>query len=375
MRDPAIDAMRSLALWGIIIANLPFLAMPGGYGLSWWLMDASGADIGAGFLIRALVEGKFIGVFSLLFGYGIARQLDTRDRGYVYRRLGVLAVLGVAHGILLFPGDILLPYAICGLAFMVLQRRGETTLAPALAGLALASVGMVVLSILALLLALPEPDVAAVITIVRDGSLSAYLSLNFAVWVGALMELPFQLIFQIFAAFALGAWVYHRYANYGDFIAQLRPYRRLLWSVGLIGNLIYSGFVILGQVQDMPSVSYLAATLRPVFGVVLMLAILSDFYRICVGLSQTRVVGWLRQTGRASLSLYLLQSLACVLLFRGFGLYAVLSMWQALVLAVILGGVLQVLLLGWLRVFGIGPFEYVMQAVMRSGRGREVVAE
>ena len=36
-RDPAIDALRGLALMGILIVNLPFFAMPYGFAGSWWM--------------------------------------------------------------------------------------------------------------------------------------------------------------------------------------------------------------------------------------------------------------------------------------------------------------------------------------------------
>ncbi|MEL6683469.1 MAG: DUF418 domain-containing protein [Pseudomonadota bacterium] len=358
MRDQAVDATRSLALWGIIIANMPFMAMPAGYGLSWWLIDANMADFAATFFIRTFVEGKFIGLFSLLFGYGIAQQIARYDAGYVYRRLLILALFGIAHAILLFPGDVLLPYAICGLVFVAFRHRIGTSLTPVIVGLSLATIGMVVLSIIALQLKLPAPDTAALISIVTEGSTAAFLTLNFQAWLGSFSELPLQLLFQIFACVALGRWVFQKYGSFRPFVDALIPYTTLLWSVGIGGNLIYGFFVIYGQVHDETAISYLAATLRPAFGFVLMLAFLVATYRMFTSSATAKLTSWLGQTGRASLSLYIGQAVAGVFIFRGFGLYGELSIGQVFIASIAIGLLLQLLALLWLIRFKLGPLEY-----------------
>jgi uncharacterized protein len=372
MRDQAVDATRSLALWGIIVANLPFMAMPGGYGLSWWLIDANVADFAATFFIRTFVEGKFIGLFSLLFGYGIAQQLARHDTGYVYRRLLILVLFGVAHAILLFPGDILLPYAICGLFFVVFHKRIGTSLAPVIVGLSLSTIGMVVLSIFALQLKLPAPNTAALISIVTEGSTAAFLTLNFHAWLGALSELPFQLIFQIFACVALGRWIFQKHGSFRPFVDTLTPYTALLWSVGLGGNLIYGFFVIYGQVHNETAISYLAATLRPAFGFILMLAFLTAIYRMFASSTTAKLTSWLSQTGRASLSLYIGQAIAGVVIFRVFGWYGELSIVQVLIASVTIGLLLQLLILSWLIRFRLGPLEYISRSLARKKVNRPV---
>lgn len=361
MRDQAVDATRSLALWGIIIANLPFMAMPGGYGLSWWLMDATTADLVATFFIRTFVEGKFIGLFSLLFGYGIAQQLARYEAGYVYRRLLVLALFGIAHAILLFPGDILLPYALCGLVFVAFRNRIGTSLTPVIVGLSLSTIGMVVLSIIALMLKLPAPDTIALILIVTEGSTVTFLTLNMQAWIGSLIELPFQLIFQIFACVALGRWIFHKYGGIRAFVDALAPNTTLLWSVGLVGNIIYGSFVIYGQVHDETGISYLAATLRPTFGFVLMLAFLVAIYRMFTSSATSKLTVWLGQTGRASLSLYIGQAIAAVVIFRTFGWYGELSIGQVFIASIAIGLLLQILARAWLMLFEFGPLEYIAQ--------------
>lgn len=96
---------------------------------------------------------KFLTLFSLLFGLGVAVQLMRAEaRGadavplYV-RRLGVLLAIGIAHATLLWWGDILRFYAVLGLALLPFRRASSRTLL--VTGLALATVGWPLLGALA----------------------------------------------------------------------------------------------------------------------------------------------------------------------------------------------------------------------------------
>ena len=101
-----LDVLRGIALFGILLVNLPFLGLPlseAGDAPSLWAAggaigetgDGSGAWTAA--LIRALAENKFMGLFSLLFGMGLALQVDRAEaRGvspasFYPRRLAVIA--------------------------------------------------------------------------------------------------------------------------------------------------------------------------------------------------------------------------------------------------------------------------------------------
>lgn len=136
-RQYVVDRLRGFALLGILLVNMPFLVIS----LN-GLDDASMPtflDRFAGFVVVALFQAKSYVVFSFLFGYGLAIMLQRVEaRGgsgtatYLRRLLGLL-VFGVAHAILLFPGDILVMYAIFGLLLIPLRRRSDRTLLTAAA--------------------------------------------------------------------------------------------------------------------------------------------------------------------------------------------------------------------------------------------------
>ena len=120
------DQLRGLALLGIIVVNAPFFAISAdGYTPA---SVSAPIDWAAAFLVTLLAQGKFYLIFSFLFGYSanfIVRANDATGRRRFRRRLVGLAVIGLAHAVLLFIGDILLSYALLGAALMLMFGRSD----------------------------------------------------------------------------------------------------------------------------------------------------------------------------------------------------------------------------------------------------------
>ena len=115
-RVDALDALRGLALCGILLVNMPAIA---------GLPPATGSWSGTlPQWLELTAHQRFFPLFSFLFGLGTALFLDgaarrtTRPRLVLLRRLLVLGVLGAAHH-LLQPGEALLPYAIVGVVVLL----------------------------------------------------------------------------------------------------------------------------------------------------------------------------------------------------------------------------------------------------------------
>ena len=134
-RIHTLDALRGVALLGIVwanvrqllqpwdIGNLP-LALGGSERLAWLDWQA----------FMALVDFKFITLFSVLFGIGFALQGErlkargTHFSAIYLRRVAILGAFGLAHGLLLYPAEVLLPYAIAGALLLALQRLSPATM-------------------------------------------------------------------------------------------------------------------------------------------------------------------------------------------------------------------------------------------------------
>lgn len=130
-----LDVLRGVALFGILLVNLPFLGLPlAEAGEAPRLVGEGGASAWTAALVRALAENKFMGLFSLLFGMGLALQVDRAEargvnpRSFYPRRLAVLAVFGVLNAVCVFFGDILLPYAVAGTLLFLLRRCSPHTM-------------------------------------------------------------------------------------------------------------------------------------------------------------------------------------------------------------------------------------------------------
>ena len=115
-----LDALRGFAILGIILANFPEFSL-------WTFSDPAGWT-GLDRVTRAvqtfLVDGKFYTLFSLLFGIGFSIQLENAGGRLVtfYRRMAVLLLIGLLHLLLLWSGDILMLYAVCGMIIPLFRK-------------------------------------------------------------------------------------------------------------------------------------------------------------------------------------------------------------------------------------------------------------
>ncbi len=134
-RIGALDLIRGVAILGILPANIPWFSGTGPTSLS-----GAGApeltipdQIVKG-LTLAFVDAKFISQLAILFGAGLALQADRSwnsgrpfTLGYLWRTF-LLFVLGAAHALLLWFGDILMIYACVSTAAVLFVRLRPTRL-------------------------------------------------------------------------------------------------------------------------------------------------------------------------------------------------------------------------------------------------------
>src|SRR5206468_6355923 len=106
------------AILGILIVNMQLFSMPEGVPLH-GIADR---------LIYFFAQEKFKALFSFLFGLGLAVQMmRAQARGVHFlplyaRRLCVLFLIGVAHFLLVWDGDILHDYALLGFILLLFRR-------------------------------------------------------------------------------------------------------------------------------------------------------------------------------------------------------------------------------------------------------------
>jgi uncharacterized protein len=363
------DQLRGLALLGIIVVNAPFLAISAdGYTPA---SVAAPLDWAAAFGVTLLAQGKFYLIFSFLFGYSanfIIRNNDASGRRRFRRRLVGLAVLGLAHAVLLFIGDILLSYALLGAALMLLFSRDDRF----------------VLRTSAVVAAVTTIWLGGLILVVSSTSAAelatdpATLSLNAALANGTFLDvvlaraqaLPaaFLLVGTLqwglaFSAFCLGL-VAGRRRVLSD-LSQRRPLWRLLAIWGLLiglpvqawaGWLTLQGGTSLGTTVENfigTAVGFLTAPILAA-GYVGALAL--------VVMRRPRALSTVQEGGRATLTLYLGESLVLSLLFCGFGfgMFGTLGAAGVTGVAIAVWAGLEFSMHLWFRRFRQGPLEWLL---------------
>ena len=125
-RIDAIDALRGIALFGVLAINLVM-----GFRVSIFEQFLVAKTIGSQIdravetILTLGIDLKAFALFSLLFGVGLAIQFERlaaspRRAQLLVRRLAVLLAIGLVHLCLIWYGDILTEYALAGLIVLPL---------------------------------------------------------------------------------------------------------------------------------------------------------------------------------------------------------------------------------------------------------------
>lgn len=397
-RIQALDVLRGAALAGIFVMNMPGFSasfhIPHGespYGAA----SLTAADERMMMLMGWLLEGRFNGLFSLLFGIGLMLQIQRLEgqRGLITRRMLALLAIGALHTTLLWGGDVLHVYAVFGLLLMGTVKWSRRTWGQVVALLFAAQVAH---GALGLALWSPQSHEAEQIFLAseqaRDNTIygagtwlqgvalraeqavASYLNPHLA-WPIAWFWI------SLMNTAALGIW-----ALRSGWLEADGPRQRWLasaegaWALVALfiaGSLAWHASNLLLQDFD-PAVR--GPSWREVLGwsmgdlarMVLVATYATAVLRLCLTGRATALRGALAQVGRMPLSQYLLQSLLGTFIFHGWGL----GLWGQLgplaqtLLALGLFALVQVpLSLWWLRRHELGPLEALWRRLTYGSRG------
>jgi len=395
-RIVALDFIRGIAVLGILFANITAFAHPV---LAYYWPGAlpgggSAADQAVWLFQFVFVDGKFRGLFTLLFGAGMVLFLERartqgKGRGLQARRLFWLLLFGLAHFALLFVGDILFTYALAGfVALLMTGWKARTQLWTGLAWYILASLALAALTgSQAALEADPalrsHPAIAAqwqameegariqiaeaeeARKVYGDGSLPDILAYRMREQGGMLAQSVFIVLIETLPLLLIGMALY----RLGFFSGGLDRARMKSWSwIGLIGGVL--GSLALGwwtMAAGFPfyltQFTFNGASALPRLPMIFGLA------GLLVLAAPAAARGWLGQriiaAGRMAFSNYIGTSVVMTLVFQGWagGLFGLLS--RAELLAVVLLGWVLMLAwsLPWLARFHYGPLEWLWRCL------------
>ncbi|MCW8846957.1 MAG: DUF418 domain-containing protein [Gammaproteobacteria bacterium] len=376
-RHQRLDQLRGLAVLGILPVNIllfsgPFAALANP--MVWG--ELRGPNAVAWWLTRLLFEQKFLTLFCILFGAGLVMQRlhlgPGPDAWRVHRRrMAFLFVLGLVHAYAIWYGDILAPYAICGLLLWPATRWPAVRLW---------SLGLMLLTVPSIInwlawFSLSGWSGAALEALERSwqphlADLLTEIAAYRGDWFSQLRERVPQALYLQLQLFPLASG----WRLLGSMLLGMAAMRTdlLTGAASLSGRTLRTGAWVLaglglaltawgGQELLVAGKSPIRAALlsgQPLYwgSLAMAWAYLLLFPRQGFG-------GWagisLACVGRTALSNYLLQSLLCTGIFYGTGLamFGQLQRWQLLLMALTLGAGQLIVSRLWLSAFERGPLE------------------
>ncbi|TWI05986.1 uncharacterized protein IP90_00248 [Luteimonas cucumeris] len=379
-RHELIDALRGFALCGVLLANLSAFSL---YeyltATAQQALPTAAFDRVAEHALQLLLTHKAVTVFSILFGFGFAMQLErAQARGVdglpvFLRRMSVLLAMGLLHSAFWW-GDILLVYAIAGFALVPMRRWSDRWLVWGGFSIALLGTALVRGWFTATSQKTGPLSRAEVFADALQGLSSPSLIATFE-GNAALLRWWYPLGGLMLVCFALGRFMLGHWANRRHLLQQPETQRPLLrrilvWTLPLgvattlppfwqasikqawplldagIGAMLWSVFVLAGPLL-----------LGIAFGIVFVLLYLHR--------------GWQRRlrhfapAGRMALSNYLMQTVVCSAIFYGYGLGVGPSLGTPawFTIWVLLFGAQMAISRWWLSRFRFGPMEWLWRTL------------
>jgi uncharacterized protein len=372
-RQALPDQLRGFALLGIVVVNMPFLAVSN---IGIWEMQFSNlSDKVVAFLILTLAQGKFYLLFAFLFGYSLTLILKTSSaasRNRYLRRLVGLAVLGAGHAYLFFIGDILMSYALLG--FVLLLSIGRSTRVVLIASAFSYIIGLALLALVFLDSRSATSSTGGFVanpTALDDALKGSFLDSV----IGRANVIPEALLVQIVINWfpALAMFLLGLAAGRIGLLSNPAKYRNLWRSCVAVGAFVGLPAGIasawLALVPEDPNGVYGMAGV--VVGFALAPALSAGYVGAIALLTNRRFMSYAEPAGRMSLTGYLGESILLAAIFCGWGLglFGALNLAQSLLVALGVWIALEIFAKSWLHRFAYGPFEWIL----RSWSNLEVV--
>lgn len=384
-----MDALRGLAILGIFIMNLK--------GLTFYNGDApnqgrffSPADDYVEFFEKVLLEGKFYSIFSFLFGWGVVLQLQRAEAkrlkavSFVRRRLLIMLLLGLAHLILLWTGDIVAFYALVGFVLLWMRNWKDKTLL-------ITAIILLLSPILLYFLKMQWPPASAPYNFLQGAALKidqqvnniksneeyfeAVHSMNY--WqsiklnvIGVFFRYA-DLFFQSRFSKVLGMFILGYLMGRNDRYKTIITNRKFLWRVALIGLAIGLPANVLMEIyMDVPD--YYGLKLRGLYATIfyahgvapLALSYIALFFLAAKTIFGTTLLKHLAPVGKMAFTNYILHSIIGLLFFTGIGLALdrqVGPLYYTLFAIIVF--LFQIILSKlWLSRFQYGPVEWLWRS-------------
>ncbi len=384
-RADILDILRGVALLGICLANYPVFSL---YVFqtkeTLTGMPTASIDKWVSYFHFIFIDGKFYSLFSLLFGIGFSIiLLRSRAKGLglniFYRRLFILILLGLAHSLLLWQGDILLLYGLIGLILPLFRN--------------VSSRNLIIFWVVLILL----PIVIDAIKVLTDNqwnmskplgrmalAIEGPMGITDANWRTWLLDqtsyvdllkynqsgifwryqglLDNNRFFKVLGMFILGLYVGKNliYRKLEENKSLLKKVRFWGFIIGLPISILYA-FLEMDE-HRLPEAFALLDTIAYAFSVVpLSLAYTASISLWFLNAKYREFLKLFSNPGRMALTNYILQSVLGILIFYGvgFGFGAKTGLIYVILIAIGIYGLEIIFSHFWLKYFNYGPLEWL----------------
>lgn len=363
-----VDAIRGFALFGILLVNITLIQF-GLFANEKPTYIFGKLDESANWFIQFFGTQNFISLFSFLFGLSIIllqKSIIAKGKKFFptyIRRISILLLLGYIHGTFVWEGDILFAYGIVGIFLMMFINRKPKTL------LIWASI---LLALIMFASYQSEPtsntfnDVAPYIEkehkVHETGSYMDHINFR-------LTENPFDymgingifglVILSIFALiFMSPLFLLGMYVGKKGWLFEIDKHIPAVKKIWLITGIFSFTIKILTMFVKYPILIMLQDSLTPVtmtffYGSTIIL--LFHYKKVA------RLLTYMANMGKMSVSNYLAQSIIATTIFYayGFGLYGKIGYFFGILLTIGIYTIQLFVSTYWLQKYRMGPVEYV----------------
>ncbi len=373
-----LDIFRGFAILGIFMVNILVMNVSFAYRGEWETEQVGWLQQSSLFVLETLFYSKFFPLFSLLFGTGVALQIQSaKQKGnysnaFFIRRFGALLLFGLIHILFIWSGDILHLYALFGFLLLLLFMSSAKTLLWLAAIVFLFPFYTYIFEQIADWFQfdynspLTSLSRAEIMELKHHGSYVSGMSLRLKEYAFATPFIYSGIAPIALSMMLLGGYIVKRgwLNNLYEKLIQVGPY-----LFGTLAILLIYRFSLIYWIMpsfDIPFGSALSIALFTIYQ-------LSD---ICITFSMIWMIGYLwnkdnfkqllsplRYVGRMALSNYIFQSIVGYLIMRTFNGYEYFSAFECILLVLTIYSVQIFISKLWLTYFEFGPLEWFWRCI------------
>ncbi len=384
-RIVSIDLLRGLAVLGILIMNIQHFSMPvAAYINPTAYGDLTGLNRWVWIFSHILANGKFMSIFSMLFGAGVllftgrVELKGLNSAAFHYRRMGWLLLFGLMHSYLLWTGDILVSYSICGMLVFLFRSKRPSML------IRIAFAFFMVPMLLDLLFAWsmpywPEEAVRSTMVSWKPGTeiIEHYLDVYRSGWLeqmelrvpgtimmqtGYFLMQPFwRVMAMMLLGMALFKWQILSSGRSSRFYLKMA-------LIGLVTGYLLSGLGVFLNFKNQWTMEF-SMFLGTQFNYIGSVGVALGYTALVMLFSKSAGYAGIKRmfsaVGRMAFSNYILMTLLCTLLFYGHGAGLYGSVDRKFQVIIVLAIWIPIMIISplWLKRFRFGPLERIWRAL------------